>query len=506
LYSLASLAIQAIGIIVTGRGDNRKLLMAKKVTSRKSKTSKPRSAAEAFIGAGSRRSTIPVWIASPDTLERDLKPLTRAQRNWLAATGWNAGEAAIGKIPAADGSLAGAVLGLGSEDPKSASAAMLIGALPRSLPKGTYHIASSKTESDLAALAWSLGSYDFERYSSGGHRDQRLLKLPRGCNERSVRSIAKAVALGRDLINTPANDLGPAELAAAAQKLAKAHGAKAKVTTGAALLKANYPLIHAVGRASDRDPRLIDFSWGPARAPKVTLVGKGITFDTGGLSLKPTSAMALMKKDMGGAAAVLALASMIMDAKLKVRLRVLVSAADNNVSANSFRPGDVLPSRNGMSVEISNTDAEGRLVLADALSLADEEKPDYLISMATLTGAARVALGPDLPPLYATDDAFADGILSAGTAVADPAWRMPFWGPYDQFLKAKTGDVNHISSGPFAGSITAALFLKRFVQNAKRYAHFDIYGWVPHAKPAFPEGGEPQCARALFRYFRETFG
>ncbi|RMF02635.1 MAG: leucyl aminopeptidase family protein, partial [Alphaproteobacteria bacterium] len=284
------------------------------------------------------------------------------------------------------------------------------------------------------------------------------------------------------------------------------HGAKFRVIVGEQLLRRNFPLIHAVGRASDREPRLIDFTWGRPKDPKITLVGKGITFDTGGLSLKPTSSMLLMKKDMGGAAAVLALASMIMAAKLRVRLRVLIAAADNAVSASAFRPGDVLPSRNGMTVEIGNTDAEGRLVVADALALADEEKPDHLISMATLTGAARVALGPDLPPLYSTDDGFAEQTLEAGLRVGDPLWRMPFWQPYDQRLRARVADVNHISDGPFAGSLTAAMFLKRFVRNAGQYSHFDIFGWVPVAKPAFPEGGDPQGARALFEVFDAMYG
>jgi leucyl aminopeptidase len=321
-----------------------------------------------------------------------------------------------------------------------------------------------------------MGSYSFDRYKENGDSEPRRLVVPKGVDAGRLSSIVQAVMLGRDLINIPANDLGPAELEQAARKLARSHGARFKVTTGEALLKQNFPLLHAVGRASDRAPRLIDFTWGPARAPKVTLVGKGITYDTGGLSLKPTSGMVLMKKDMGGAASVLALASMIMTAKLKLRLRVLIPAADNNVSANSFRPGDVLPSRNGMSVEIGNTDAEGRLVLADALALADEEKPDYLLSMATLTGAARVALGPDLPPFYSTEEKFAEAVLRQGIKLDDPLWRMP------------------------------AMFLKRFVSNAARYAHIDMYGWVPRDKPGRPFGGEPQGARALFETFRDMFG
>lgn len=471
---------------------------------KKSTSSASRRKAGAFGGCflppASKARTLPVWLVSTKAREKDLKPLSASQRNWLKANDWKPDAGSTALLPDADGKLAGAVLGLGTET--GGAAALLTGALPRALPEGAYHIASEPAETNLAAIGWAMGAYDFARYRKGGARTARRLKLPIGCDRGFVESVAGSVTLGRDLINIPANDLGPAELADAARNLASAHGVKTRTVSGEALLRQNFPLIHAVGRASDRPPRLIDFSWGPAKAPKVTLVGKGICYDTGGLSLKPTSAMVLMKKDMGGAAAVLTLASMIMDAKLKLRLRVLIAAADNNVSANAFRPGDVLPSRNGMTVEIGNTDAEGRLVLADALALADEDAPDYLISMATLTGAARVALGPDLPPLYSTDDDFAEKLLTAGTEVGDPLWRMPFWAPYDARLKARTGDVNHISDGPFAGSLTAALFLKRFVGKAARYSHFDIYGWVPRAKPAFPEGGEPQGARALFEVFR----
>jgi len=321
-----------------------------------------------------------------------------------------------------------------------------------------------------------------------------------------VLALAEAVTLGRDLINTPANDLGPAELETVARELAAAHGASVKVTEGSGLLSDNFPMIHAVGRASDRAPRLIDLRWGSEHAPKVTIVGKGICFDTGGLDIKPASGMVLMKKDMGGAAAALAFASMVMRRKLPVRLRVLIPAADNSIAGNAFRPGDVLHSRNGMTVEIGNTDAEGRLVLADAISLADEEAPDYLITIATLTGAARVALGPDLPPLYTDDEAFAAGLLDQGRAVGDPFWRLPLWRPYDKLLKSSIADVNHIAEGGHAGSIIAALFLRRFVKQAKRFAHLDIFGWVPREQPGRPQGGEAQAARALFAYFQRELG
>ena len=334
----------------------------------------------------------------------------------------------------------------------------------------------------------------------------RASSSPTARAKAQVLALAEALYFGRDLINTPANDLGPAELETAARELAIAFDASIKVTEGSGLLSDNFPMIHAVGRASDRAPRLIDLRWGAEHAPKVTIVGKGICFDTGGLDIKPGSAMALMKKDMGGAAAALAFALLVMRAKLPVRLRVLIPAAENSIAGNAFRPGDVLTSRNGMTVEIGNTDAEGRLVLADAISLADEEAPDYLFTIATLTGAARVALGPDLPPLYTDDEDLAAGLLASGRAVGDPLWRMPFWPPYDKLLKSSIADVNHIAEGSFAGSIIAALFLKRFVRNAKRFAHLDIFGWVPREQPGRPQGGEPQAARALFDFFRRELG
>ena len=473
----------------------------------KPKARPPQLPGGVFVDSASKARSLPIWRVGADTADKDLKSLSAAQRAWLDATGFKPKAGAVALLPA-DSGLAGAVLGLG-QDEAGVFAPLLPGALPRALPAGTYHfgnLPSGSDQRDFAALAWGLGAYGFDKFKTASAAKPASLKLPKGAERAAIEGIAGGVYLGRDLINRPANDLGPAELASAALALARRHGAKSSVVAGAALLKKNFPLVHAVGRASDRAPRLIEFVWGRARDPKVTLVGKGICFDTGGLNLKPGSSMALMKKDMGGAAAVLALAHMIMAAKLKLRLKVIIPAADNNVSANAFRPGDVLASRKGLNVEIGNTDAEGRLVLADGLARADEEAPDYLITMATLTGAARVALGPDLPPLYCDDDGFARDVLASGERVADPLWRMPFWAPYDELLSSKVADVNHISSGAFAGSITAALFLKRFVARAQRYMHLDIYGWVPTAKPGRPQGGEPQGARALFDFLSRAFG
>ncbi len=330
--------------------------------------------------------------------------------------------------------------------------------------------------------------------------------LPEGVDGEEVGRIATATFLARDLINTPAADMGPDDLAAAAEGIARAHGATCEIILGDALLDENYPMIHAVGRAAAVAPRLIDMRWGRADAPRVTLVGKGVCFDTGGLDLKPSSAMLLMKKDMGGAACVLALAQLVMEAGLDVRLRVLVPAVENSVSGNAFRPGDVLQSRKGVTVEIGNTDAEGRLVLADALTEADSEAPDLIVDMATLTGAARTALGPDLPPFYTDDEALAAEIAASASATSDPLWRMPLWRPYDSWLESKIADVNHVSDGPFAGSVTAALFLRRFVEKAGAYVHFDIYGWAPKAKPGRPVGGEAQGVRALYDLLKRRYG
>jgi leucyl aminopeptidase len=378
--------------------------------------------------------------------------------------------------------------------------------LPAALPEGDYRFASALPDPELAALGFLGGSYRFTRYKSTNDAKEKRLVLPEGASKEEVLALAEALYFGRDLINTPANDLGPAELEAAARELGNAYGGSVKVIEGSGLLSDNFPMIHAVGRASERAPRLIDLRFGAEHAPKVTIVGKGICFDTGGLDIKPSSAMGLMKKDMGGAASALAFALLAMRTKLPIRLRVLIPAAENSIAGNAFRPGDVLPSRNGMTVEIGNTDAEGRLVLADAISLADEEAPDYLITIATLTGAARVALGPDLPPLYSDDEDFASGLLASGRAVGDPLWRMPFWAPYDKMLKSSIADVSHIAEGSYAGSVIAALFLKRFVKEAKRFAHLDIFAWVPREQPGRPQGGDPQAARALFQFFRQELG
>jgi leucyl aminopeptidase len=406
-------------------------------------------------------------------------------------------------LPAPDGSLAGVLFGVDADD-SPARDPFAAGALPGLLPPGTYRLDDPPGDARVAALAFALGSYRFTRYRKRDDKEVRLV-LPAGVDGEDLSRIVDGVFLARDLINTPTNDMGPGELEAAARQVAGQHGAAVRAIVGDDLLAQNFPLIHAVGRAAKSAPRLIDLTWGEPAAPKITLVGKGVCFDTGGLDIKPDSAMLLMKKDMGGAASVLALAHMIMARGLKLRLRVLIPAVENSISGDAFRPRDVYRSRQGATVEVGNTDAEGRLILADALALADEETPDLLVDMGTLTGAARVALGPDLPPFYTHDEALAAALPRHARAEHDPLWRLPLWPAYDQMLDSKVADLNNIATGGFAGSIICALFLNRFVAAAKTWLHVDIYAWTPSAKPGRPEGGECQAARAIYAYLSERF-
>lgn len=378
-----------------------------------------------------------------------------------------------------------------------------LGAISSKLPPGTYTFATSPKQAHLVALGFALELYRQDPFRPAPLRKVQLI-IPKGVDAARLWREVEASFAVRDMINLPANLFGPDELEAAARKLASAHKAKFTVVSGAKLEK-EFPLVHVVGAASTRKPRLIDFTWGKASHPKVTLVGKGVCFDTGGLDIKPSSSMLLMKKDMGGAANVLGLAQLIMEAKLPVRLRVIIPAVENSIAGDAFRPGDVFKSRKGLTVEIGNTDAEGRLVLADALALADEESPELLIDMATLTGAARVALGPDLPPFYTDDDKLAARLAHHSQAENDPLWQLPLWQPYYAMIETPVADLNNAGAGGFAGSITAALFLRRFVDKAKAYAHFDIFGWTPNAKPGRPKGGEAQAMRALFGVIAERF-
>ena len=376
-----------------------------------------------------------------------------------------------------------------------------LGAVSSKLPTSIYYFEHELANAHLVALGFALELYKYDPFRPIKTKDVKLV-LPKAVDAQKIHSEVDAAFLVRDLINAPANLMGPDELESAASHLAKAHGAKFSTIKGAKLAK-EFPLIHVVGQASPRAPRLIDFTWGNPRHPKVTLVGKGVCFDTGGLDIKPSSGMLLMKKDMGGAATVLGLAQMVMQAKLPLRLRVLIPAVENSIAGSAFRPGDVFKTRNGLTVEIGNTDAEGRLVLCEALAYADEEKPDLLIDMATLTGAARVALGPDLPPFYTDDAKLATRLIHHATASNDPLWQLPLWKAYYAMIETPLADLNNAGQGGFAGSITAALFLKRFVEQAKSYVHFDIFGWTPNAKPGRPKGGEAQALRACFGVLAE---
>ncbi|MDE5442093.1 leucyl aminopeptidase family protein [Bradyrhizobium sp. CSA207] len=448
-------------------------------------------------------TAIPITFVTKSSWDTVREALPPSQRQFATASAFAAKPGGYLALPAPDGAIAQILFGIEDDSARSRDL-FRPGALPGLLPPGTYRFANAPHDARLAALAFALGSYRFARYRKADRPEVRLVP-PDGVDAAEVSRVADAAMLARDLINTPANDMGPEQLAAAAQALAGEFGASFACIVGEDLKAQNFPLIHAVGMASDRAPRLIDISWGDPSHPKVTLVGKGVCFDTGGLDLKPSSGMLIMKKDMGGAANVLALARMVMNAKLKVRLRVLIPAVENAVSSNAFRPLDIFTSRKGITVEIGNTDAEGRLVLADALALADEEQPDLLIDLGTLTGAARVALGPDLPPFYTNDETLAADVARCAAKENDPLWRMPLWPAYDAWLDSKTATITNAPSGGFAGSITCALFLQRFVEQAKSWLHVDIYGWTPSAKPARPEGGECQAARALYTLLSERY-
>ncbi|MBU0642947.1 MAG: leucyl aminopeptidase family protein [Alphaproteobacteria bacterium] len=440
-------------------------------------------------------SAVPVFLIGADDLDAFLATRSDDDKLWLKANGFSAALGTVCVIPAG-GKIAAVVAGFGIKKTRARDR-FGFGAVRSKLPDGTYALHTVLTGEALEEqlLAWLLSGYAFDTYAKKPKSSVHLV-APEGVDIARLEAIAAGEALTRDLINTPSNDMGPAELEQAARSLAQAHGAEISVTVGEGLLEQNFPMIHAVGRASPRAPALIDMRWGEA-GPTLTLVGKGVCFDTGGLNLKPGASMGLMKKDMGGAATVLGLAKMIMALNLPLRLRVLIPAVENAVSGNAFRPQDVLTSRKGLTVEINNTDAEGRLVLADALALADETPPDLLISMATLTGAARVAVGPDLAPFFATDPKDALVLSAAAAKVADPVWQLPYWEPYESMIEPGIADLDNAPSGGMAGSITAALFLRRFVTETPRYMHFDIYGWNPTAAPARPKGGVGQGARAL---------
>ncbi|MBL4918330.1 leucyl aminopeptidase family protein [Szabonella alba] len=443
-------------------------------------------------------NALPLHLLDPGALTGPDSPLSAAAQGWLQASGFAAGLGETTLLPDAEGGIAGAVVGLGTSEARRRTRFGLARSVA-ALPAGSVWRLASATDPalrDELALGWLLAQYRFDRYRPAAKpANPATLVAPDGLDAPRIEAIAAGEWLTRDLINTPASDMGPDELEVAFRALADRFGAAVSVIRGDDLLTRNLPMIHAVGRASARAPRLLDMRWGND-GPQLVLVGKGVCFDTGGLDIKPSSGMLLMKKDMGGAATVMGLAQTIMALGLPIRLRVLVPAVENAISGSAMRPRDILTSRKGLTVEINNTDAEGRLVLADALALADEEEATAIVSMATLTGAARVAVGPELAPYFTDDDTIAAALESGARAVRDPVWRLPLWPGYETMIEPGIADLDNAPSGGFAGSITAALFLRRFVSNP-RYLHFDIYGHNPADASARPKGGAGQGARAL---------
>ena len=447
---------------------------------------------------------VPLVAVSKAELSAWREAAPAAERDWVAATGFMAEAGKLALIPGKKGGLGRVFVGA----PDGEAAMWAFAGLSDALPEGSYRIAGVPEGGDPTrlALGWALGTYAFTRYREKKKGGGARLVWPDGADRAQVEHLARAVFLARDLINTPASDMGPAELAEAAVKVAKNAGAKHRVIKGDALIDENYPTIHAVGRASVRAPRLVDIVWGDKSAPKVTLVGKGVCFDSGGLDLKAASGMLNMKKDMAGAAIMLSLGQAIMAAGLPVRLRVLLPCVENAVSGNAMRPRDIVKTRKGLTVEIGNTDAEGRLILCDALAEAATEQPALLVDAATLTGAARVALGPELPALFCNDDALASALAAAGTQEDDPLWRMPLWRPYRRLLDSKIADLNNVSEGPQGGAITAALYLQEFVEPGIPWAHLDVMAWNNRSRPGRPEGAEAQTLRALYAYIAGRFG
>ncbi len=452
--------------------------------------------------AESADGALPVCVLSQGRYAEWLAKVPEAARAWLGVIGFAAKPGAVAMLPAADGTLDRALLVVGDK-PEPWDAASLQAALPA----GTWRLDDPEglLPAGDAALGWGLASYSFGRYRKPDERVRPRLVVRDGAEFAAAQRVVEAIWLARDLVNTPSSDLGPAELAEAVAGEGQRHGAEVYVTVGDDLLAAGYPAVHTVGRASARPPRLVDLRWGDPASPTLTLVGKGVCFDTGGLDIKPSSGMLLMKKDMGGAAAMLALARLVMESGLGVRLRLLVPAVENSIDGSAFRPGDVIRMRSGTTVEIGNTDAEGRLILADALADADAERPQLLIDAATLTGAARVALGPELPALFTPDDALAADLLRHGQAVGDPLWRLPLHAPYRSYLNSQVADINNAGSKPMAGSITAALFLKEFVRQTTAWAHLDMFAWNDESRPGRPRGGEATGVRALWSLVEERF-
>jgi leucyl aminopeptidase len=448
----------------------------------------------------SNRRSIPIETTDAAHDAACRRRLSAAQRRWLTASGFTAAPGSLALLADPAGKLVRVLAGVDPHDPLAALAA-----LPCSLPEATYRLAAEGVLADpaQAALGWALGAYQFTRYRQPKRAPARLAVA--AAELQQLAPLVEATAMVRDLVNTPTEDMGPRQLADAVKQVGKRHKAKLREWVGKELLKANFPTIHAVGRASHREPRLVELSWGKPTDPKLVVIGKGVCFDTGGLNLKGGDGMRNMKKDMGGAAHAIALAGLIMQARLPVRLTLLIPAVENSVSSNAMRPGEVITTRAGLTVEVDNTDAEGRLILCDVLAYAGEQRPELIIDFATLTGAARVALGPDLPALFANDDELAAAVLKAGTEVADPLWRLPLWRPYRRMLDSYLADFANAGPSRHAGAITAALYLERFVPEGTPWLHLDTYAWNDADRPGRPRGGEAMGLRAVFAYLRNRF-
>ena len=454
-------------------------------------------------------SSVPLWLLYEDEIEAWRAARPPFIKTWLNEHNFKGERHRVLLVPDANGALEMAVGGLGKR--QGGLSLWHSAGFAERLPPRRFHLAQqwSDAEATQLSLGFVYGSYRFERYRPSKSERAASLEPPANADQNFVGIAAESLKMARDLINTPANDMGPAELAAAARQLAERHRADYQEWVGEELLAAQFPAIHAVGRASAAAPRLLDIHWSPpggAALPRLTLVGKGVCFDSGGLDIKPSSGMALMKKDMGGAAVALSLANMLMRAKLRARLRVLIPAVENSVAGNAYRPGDILPTRKGLTVEVGNTDAEGRLVLCDALALADGERPDLLIDFATLTGAARVALGPELPALFGSDETIVGELARIAAAEHDPLWPMPLWAGYDDELGSKVADLNNVAASGFAGAIFGALFLKRFVTETPNWLHIDLYAWNPKERPGRGVGAEANAVRGVYRYLVERYG
>jgi len=450
---------------------------------------------------GHPKGSIPITVVDRVGFQALQAKLPAPTRNWLAAVGFKGKADSHALVPGADGKLGQVFAGVAGP-----TQAFALSALPYALPEGSYHLAedSLALDAEVAALSWELGAYRFDLYRKARPRPAQLLLAESGLAERGLAQAA-VIAATRDLVNTPAEHMGPEELSKAVALVAQQHGAKFKEIVGEELLKKNFPAIHAVGRASHRAPRLIELNWGSDKHPRLTLVGKGVCFDTGGLDIKGAEGMRQMKKDMGGAANALGLAALVMAFKLPVRLQLLIPAVENSISGNAYRPGDIFKTRNGTQIEIGNTDAEGRVILCDALSYAAEHKPELLIDMATLTGAARVALGPQLPALFARHVDEARDLMDLGLKMDDPMWHMPIWQPYKSGIESTLGDLVNTGKSPMAGAINAALFLDHFVPAAQDWMHIDLFAWNSESRPGRPAGGEAQTVRALLTYLEQRF-